>query len=101
LVERLVLALTNPGDLVVDPYLGVGSTACAAVLHGRRAAGADTVPEYIKAARVRIQLALDGSLKRRPMGRPIHVPGPNDQIVRRPKSFPVEKPNQQPLFVHA
>jgi len=101
LVERLVLALSNTGDLVVDPYLGVGSTACAAVLHGRRAAGADTVPDYVKAARERIKLALDGSLRRRPMGRPIHVPGPNDQIVRRPKHFPVEKVDQQPLFVHA
>ena len=42
LVERLVLALTNFGDLVLDPYIGAGSAACAAVLHGRRAAGADT-----------------------------------------------------------
>ena len=47
LVERFVLATTNPDDLVVDPYLGVGSTACAAVLHGRRAAGADVVAEYV------------------------------------------------------
>ena len=39
LVERLVLALTNPNDLVLDPYIGVASAACAAVLHGRRAAG--------------------------------------------------------------
>jgi adenine-specific DNA-methyltransferase len=51
LVERLVLALTNPGDLVVDPYIGVGSAACAAVLHGRRAAGADTVANFLQVAR--------------------------------------------------
>src|SRR3990172_5611715 len=47
LIQRLVLALANPGDLVVDPYMGVGSTACAAVRNKRRAAGADIVPEYL------------------------------------------------------
>ena len=39
LPTRLILALTRAwGDLVVDPYLGVGSTAIAAVLNGRRVA---------------------------------------------------------------
>lgn len=74
LVERFVLATTNPGDLVVDPYLGVGSTACAAVLHGRRAAGADVVAEYVEIARERVQLASEGKLRTRPMGRPVYVP---------------------------
>ncbi len=35
LVERLVLALTNQGDAVFDPYMGVGSTVIAAVKHSR------------------------------------------------------------------
>jgi len=39
--ERLILALTNEGDLVVDPFIGVGTVAVASVLHGRRVAGAD------------------------------------------------------------
>src|SRR4029077_5249295 len=54
LVERLVLALTEPDDLVVDPYLGVGSTAVAALRHGRRAAGADIVPDYLRIAEERV-----------------------------------------------
>jgi len=74
LVERLVLALTNRGDWVVDPFIGVGSTAIAAILHGRRAAGADIVEEYIKIAMERINLLLQGKLKLRPMGKPIYVP---------------------------
>ncbi len=37
LVERLVLALTNPGENVLDPYLGVGSSAIAALKHDRNA----------------------------------------------------------------
>ena len=43
LPARLTLALTNRGQLVVDPYMGVGSSAVAAVMYGRRAAGADRI----------------------------------------------------------
>jgi adenine-specific DNA-methyltransferase len=84
LVERLVLALTKPGDMVVDPYIGAGSTACAAVLHGRRAAGSDTSGDYLKIARQRVELALNGALRRRALGKEIYVPRPNDKIARRP-----------------
>jgi adenine-specific DNA-methyltransferase len=42
LVERLVLALTDKGDAVLDPYLGVGSSAIAALKNGRKAYGCDT-----------------------------------------------------------
>ena len=74
LIERLVLALTNPSDWVIDPFIGVGSTAIAAILHGRRAAGADIIEEYIKIAKQRIELLLRGKLKLRPMGKPIYEP---------------------------
>jgi adenine-specific DNA-methyltransferase len=83
LVERFVLATTVPGDLVLDPYLGVGSTACAAVMHDRRAAGAEIVAEYVQIARHRIQLAMRGELKTRPMGRPVHEPSPTSSLLRR------------------
>lgn len=98
LVERLVLALTKPGDLVVDPYMGVGSAACAAVLHGRRAAGADIVADYLQVARDRVKLALDGRLRRRPLGRPIYQPGPNDRIAQRPDQLSRLNPAQPALF---
>lgn len=74
LVERLVLALTDPGDWVVDPFMGVGSTLIAALLHGRKAAGADIVEEYVRIARERIALLARGELKLRPMGKPIYQP---------------------------
>jgi len=101
LVERLVLALTNPGDLVVDPYIGVGSAACAAVLHGRRAAGADVVSEYLQIARDRVKGAFEGQLRRRPLGRPIYQPGPNDRIAQRPSQLAPVKSVQTPLFATA
>jgi adenine-specific DNA-methyltransferase len=74
LVERLVLSLTNEGDLVVDPFMGVGSALVAASLHRRRGAGSDIVPEYVKVAKERIISALSGRLETRPMGRPIYEP---------------------------
>jgi adenine-specific DNA-methyltransferase len=87
LVERLILALTNEGDLVIDPYLGVGSAACAAVLHKRRAAGADLSAEYLDIAKQRIELAMQGRLPRRPLGKQVYVPSPNDTITKRPKEL--------------
>lgn len=87
LVERLVLALTNPCDWVVDPFIGAGSTAIAALLHGRRAAGADTVEEYISVAKERIHLLFKGKLKIRPLGRPIYTP----PHLRNEKDLPLFK----------
>ena len=41
LIEPLVLALTNPGDMVFDPFAGVCTTGVAAALHGRRFMGCE------------------------------------------------------------
>jgi adenine-specific DNA-methyltransferase len=86
LVERLVLALTDPGDLVLDPYMGVGSTAVAAVRHGRRAAGAEIDERYVAVARERVALAARGLLPTRPMGRPVYVPHPSLAVARPPET---------------
>jgi len=72
LIERLVLALTHPGDWVFDPFAGVGSTLIAALLHGRKGAGADTVKDYIDIAKNRLHLLSRGKLTLRPMGTPIY-----------------------------
>lgn len=74
LVERLVLALTDEGDSVLDPYLGVGSSAVAAVMHGRKAYGCDTDKKYIDIAWRRIRDYRAGRLKTRPMNKPVYEP---------------------------
>lgn len=74
LVERLVLSLTRPGDAVLDPYAGVGSSIIAALLHGREGYGCDTDPHFIDQARARAAELAQGTLRTRPMGRPIHDP---------------------------
>lgn len=82
LAERLVLALSNPGDWVLDPFMGVGSTLAAAILNDRRAAGADIVEEYVDIARQRVLMAANRTLPVRPRGRPVYVPSPNSSLVR-------------------
>lgn len=74
LIERLVLSMTNKGDWVFDPFLGVGSTIVAAIKHGRRGAGAEVISEYAAIAKRRIKLAAQGLLKTRPMTRPVYDP---------------------------
>jgi adenine-specific DNA-methyltransferase len=74
LVERLVLGLTDRGDSVLDPYLGVGSTAIAAIKNGRHAYGCDVVQEYIDIAEERVGDYRNGELRVRPMNKPIYEP---------------------------
>ena len=74
LVERLVLAMSHEDDWVFDPFLGVGSSIIAAILHGRRGVGAELVKKYVDLARERVTQALAGRLRTRPMDRPIYDP---------------------------
>lgn len=74
LVERLVLALTGPGDAVFDPYMGAGSAAIAAIKHGRAAYGCDIVPRYVEIARERVAQYEAGVLRTRPMDRAVYDP---------------------------
>lgn len=74
LVERLVLALSEPGDSVFDPYMGVGSTVIAALRHKRRGYGCDIVAEYVAIAGERIRELGEGTLRTRPMNRPVYDP---------------------------
>jgi site-specific DNA-methyltransferase (adenine-specific)/modification methylase len=49
------LARLEPGSLVVDPYMGSGTTGCAAVRMGHRFIGCDVRPDYCEIARTRIE----------------------------------------------
>ena len=54
LPERFIQLYTYVGDVVLDPFLGSGSTAVAAVRTGRHYVGYDTDPEYVAIAEARI-----------------------------------------------
>jgi site-specific DNA-methyltransferase (adenine-specific) len=61
LVERCIQLFTYDGDVVLDPFIGSGTTAVAAVNTGRRYVGYDTDADYVRQARERI-----GSMVARP-----------------------------------
>lgn len=88
LVERLVLALTEPGDIVFDPYMGVGSSVIAAIKHNRQGYGCDVLEKYVGIAHQRLCALRDGTLKTRPMDRPVYDPskpgGGQRNLKRKP-----------------
>jgi DNA modification methylase len=54
LVEPCVLAGSRPGDLVLDPFCGSGTSGVVALRHGRRFLGLELNPSYVEMARRRI-----------------------------------------------
>lgn len=59
ILERIILAASNPGDLVFDPFAGSGTTLAVAKRLGRRWAGCELSPDY--AAKIETRLAKVGS----------------------------------------
>jgi DNA modification methylase len=58
ILNRIVLASSNPGDVVLDPFNGSGTTAVAAALLGRQYLGIDQSAEYVDYARKRLSHAI-------------------------------------------
>ncbi|MBF0501686.1 MAG: site-specific DNA-methyltransferase [Candidatus Riflebacteria bacterium] len=60
LLQRLISALTDEGDLVGDPFCGSGTTLLAALTLGRRALGADVSAAAIALVKKRLETFLEG-----------------------------------------
>lgn len=58
LAERCILAGSRPGDVVLDPFAGSGTTLEVALRHGRHALGIELSPEYAKLIEERIRAQL-------------------------------------------
>jgi len=58
LIYRILLACTKPGDVVLDPFFGTGTTGAVAKRLGRRWIGIEREPGYCSAAEERIAAAL-------------------------------------------
>jgi DNA modification methylase len=87
LVERCVLALTDEGDFVLDPYSGVGSAALAALKNGRRSIACEKEDDYIRIARERIEALSNGTLPYRTLGKPIFKPTGREKVSQRPEEW--------------
>lgn len=83
LVERLVLSMTNQGDWVLDPFMGAGSSLIAARRHNRRAAGAELVEKYVQTTLRRLTSEAAGTLKTRPMNKPVFDPKAAGNLLSR------------------
>jgi len=87
LVERCILALTNEGDNILDPFCGVGTTLIAGLKNSRNVIGVDKELEYIKIAEQRIEQFFNGDLKLRPLGKKVHQPTGREKVSKRPKEW--------------
>lgn len=84
--SRLIKALTSKSALVLDPFMGVGTTGVAAVITGRRFVGAELQNSYYKISRQRIVDAANGTVKIRP-DIPVMAPNPNTAVAKLPDEF--------------
>lgn len=87
LVERCVLALTNEGDWVFDPFSGVGSTLIAAMKQNRRALSSEQEKAYVDITHERIQAFMNGTLRVRPLGKPVHKPSGREKVSQIPTEW--------------
>ncbi len=87
LAERCILALTNEGDYILDPYCGVGSSLIAGIKHNRKVIGVDKEFEYINITKTRIKQFFQGKLKVRPLGKKLHQPTGREKISQIPEEW--------------
>jgi DNA modification methylase len=87
-LNRIIRASSNPGDLVVDPFNGSGTTVISAALLGRKYVGIDQSQEYVDWARKR----LTETLTRQAAG---HATGQDEQSVLRAATDHTRKSRKQ------
>lgn len=87
LVERCILALTNEGDIVYDPFAGVGSTIIGALKNKRIGYGTELMSEYIQIGNERIKKLESDQLETRPIYQTVYKPTGKDKISEYPKEW--------------
>lgn len=84
--SRLIRALTNENDCVLDPFMGSGTTGVAAVLTKRNFIGIELNSDYVAIAKERIKQAKQGTVSVRP-DVPVAPVDVNTSVARLPKEF--------------
>ena len=67
-IQRCIELWTNPGDIVLDPFAGIGSVPYVAVTMGRRGIGVELKESYYKQARNNLEIAAKGDVMDCPVG---------------------------------
>ena len=86
LSQRLIKALTRLGGLVLDPYMGSGTSGVAAIIEQRRFIGVEIKKNYYDIARDRINEAIQGNAKIR-ADIPVAEPDLNSSVAKIPDEF--------------
>jgi len=86
LVTRLVRALTDPGDLVLDPFGGVMTTGVASIREKRRFLGIEVEKKYVSVGAERLQATLRGTVPLRD-DKPVAQPNPKSRVATKPDHF--------------
>lgn len=92
LPSRFIKALTPKGGVVLDPYMGSGTTGVACVLEKRKFIGAEIQDTYYEIAKDRIQQAIDDKIKIRP-DVPVREPNPKMSVAKLPETFRLAREN--------
>ena len=87
LIERLVLALSNENGIVLDPFMGVGSSILAALIHKRKAIGVDKEKDYVDIALERIKAFQNGTLRKRELGKAVYKPSGKEKVSQIPPEW--------------
>ena len=67
-IQRCIELWTNPGDIVLDPFAGIGSVPYVAVTMGRRGIGVELKDSYYKQAKNNLEIAVRGNSMDCPVG---------------------------------
>lgn len=84
LAQRIIRALCPPQGIVLDPFMGVGSTGAASMIEKRNFKGIEIKKEYYDIAERRIKDAQKGLLKYRDINKPIFDPKKAGAVARDP-----------------
>jgi len=87
LLERIVEASSNPGDLVLDPFCGCGTTIAAAQKLDRRWIGIDITHLAISLIKVRLRDSYGDLAKYKTIGEPTSLPDAEDLAKNDPYQF--------------
>ena len=85
LVQGLIRALSPKEGLVLDPFLGSGTTGAAAAIESRRFVGSEVNEDFHRISLERVAAAIDGNLQYRPYGKPVQPP--SGSVAQRPPEF--------------
>ena len=84
LAQRLVKALCPPEGIVLDPFMGSGSTGAAAILENKDFIGIELDLDYFGIAQQRLNDAEIGLLKYREIDKPIFDPAMAGSVAKDP-----------------